>query len=61
MSSILIVFRELLFLGLIYDLFDFALEIVTSIGVGMIALCMSFQNTLKNGVFQEYEYFSTMK
>ena len=49
-TIILIVFGELLFLGLTYGLFDFALEIVASIGVGMVVLGISFQNTLKNWV-----------
>jgi small-conductance mechanosensitive channel len=49
-SVILIIFGELLFLGLSYGLFNFALEIVASIGVGMVILGMSFQNTLKNWV-----------
>ena len=49
-SVIVIIFGELLFLGLTYGLFDFALEIVASIGVGMVILGISFQNTLKNWV-----------
>ena len=49
-SVILIVFGELTYLGLSYGLFDFALELVASIGVGMIVLGISFQNTLKNWV-----------
>ena len=49
-SIILIIFGELLFLGLTYGLFSFALEIVASIGVGMVVLGISFQNTLKNWV-----------
>ena len=47
---ILIIFGELLFLGLSYGLFNFALELITSIGVGMVILGISFQNTLKNWV-----------
>jgi len=49
-AVIMIIFGELLFLGLTYGLFDFALEIVASIGVGMVVLGISFQNTLKNWV-----------
>ena len=49
-SVIMIVFAESLFLGLYYGLFDFALEIVASIGVGMVVFGISFQNTLKNWV-----------
>lgn len=49
-SIVLIIFGELLFLGLSYGLFDFALEIVASIGLGMVVLGISFQNTLKNWV-----------
>ena len=49
-TVILIIFGELLFLGLSYGLFNFALEIVASIGVGMVVLGISFQNTLKNWV-----------
>lgn len=49
-SILLIIFGELLFLGLSYGLFDFALELVASIGVGMVVLGISFQNTLKNWV-----------
>jgi len=47
---IMIIFGELLFLGLSYGLFNFALELVASIGVGMVVLGISFQNTLKNWV-----------
>lgn len=49
-SVIVIIFGEMVFLGLSYGLFDFALEIVASIGVGMVVLGISFQNTLKNWV-----------
>jgi small-conductance mechanosensitive channel len=49
-TVILIIFGELLFLGLSYGLFNFALELVASIGVGMVVLGISFQNTLKNWV-----------
>ena len=49
-SVILIIFAELAYLGLSYGLFDFALELVASIGVGMVVLGISFQNTLKNWV-----------
>ena len=49
-TVILIILGELLFLGLSYGLFNFALEIVASIGVGMVVLGISFQNTLKNWV-----------
>ncbi|MDH3618882.1 MAG: mechanosensitive ion channel family protein [Nitrosopumilus sp.] len=47
-TVISIIFGELLFLGLSFGLFNFALEIVASIGVGMVVLGISFQNTLKN-------------
>lgn len=49
-SVMVIIFGEMVFLGLSYGLFDFALEIVASIGVGMVVLGISFQNTLKNWV-----------
>ena len=56
---ILIIFGELLFLGLSYGLFNFALELVTSIGVGMVVLGISFQNTLKNRVAGIRIFFNT--
>jgi len=49
-TTVFIIFGELLFLGLSYGLFNYALEIVASIGVGMVVLGVSFQNTLKNWV-----------
>ena len=45
---IAIILGELAFLGVMFGLFDFALEIITSVGVGMVILGISFQHQLKN-------------
>jgi hypothetical protein len=42
--TLAIIFGELLYLGLSYGLFDFALEIIASVGVGMVLLGIAFQN-----------------
>jgi len=44
----IIIIGEIAFLGITFGLFDFALEIITSIGVGMVVLGISLQHQLKN-------------
>ena len=46
--SILIVLSEVTYLGTALGLFEFALEIITSIGVGMVLLGIALQHQLKN-------------
>ena len=48
--SLAIIFGEVLYLGLTSGLFDFALEIIASIGVGIVLLGIAFQNSLRNWV-----------
>ena len=45
---IVIIFAEVAFLGFNFGLFGFALEIITSIGVGIVILGIALQHQLKN-------------
>ena len=45
---IVIILGEIVFLSVMFGLFDFALEIITSVGVGMVILGISLQHQLKN-------------
>ena len=56
--SILIVFSEIAYLGTALGLFEFALEIITSIGVGMVLLGIALQHQLKNIVAGIGIYFN---
>ena len=56
--SILIVFSEIVYLGTALGLFEFALEIITSIGVGMVLLGIALQHQLKNIVAGIGIYFN---
>jgi|GEM_PF-2923872 len=56
--SILIVFSEIIYLGTALGLFEFALEIITSIGVGMVLLGIALQHQLKNIVAGIGIYFN---
>jgi len=46
--SILIIISEIAYLGTTLGLFEFALEIITSIGVGMVIFGIALQHQLKN-------------
>jgi moderate conductance mechanosensitive channel len=50
LATATIVLAELVYLGLNFRLFSFALEIITSIGVGMVIFGIAFQHQLKNMV-----------
>ncbi len=54
-----IVFGEVVYLGTAFGLFEFALEIITSIGVGVILIVITFQNSLKNWVAGIGIFFNT--
>ena len=54
-----IVFAEVIYLGTTFGLFVFALEIITSIGVGVILIVITFQNSLKNWVAGIGIFFNT--
>ncbi len=56
--SILIVLSEITYLGTALGLFEFALEIITSIGVGMVLLGIALQHQLKNIVAGIGIYFN---
>lgn len=56
--SILIVLSEVTYLGTALGLFEFALEIITSIGVGMVLLGIALQHQLKNIVAGIGIYFN---
>lgn len=43
-----IVIAELAYLGFTFGLFEFALEVITSIGVGMVLFGITLQHQLKN-------------
>jgi len=58
-ASILIVFSEIAYLGVSLGLFEFALEIITSIGVGMVLLGIALQHQLKNIVAGIGIYFNS--
>jgi len=46
--SIFIIISEIAYLGTALGLFEFALEIITSIGVGMVIFGIALQHQLKN-------------
>ncbi|QLH06525.1 mechanosensitive ion channel domain-containing protein [Nitrosopumilus ureiphilus] len=46
--SLLIVISEIAYLGASLGLFEFALEIITSVGVGMVIFGIALQHQLKN-------------
>lgn len=46
--SVIIALAEIGYLGIKFGLFSFALEIITSIGVGMVILGIAMQHQLKN-------------
>ena len=46
--SLVIIIPEIIFLGLSLGLFEFALEVITSIGVGMVIFGIALQHQLKN-------------
>jgi small-conductance mechanosensitive channel len=46
--SLIIIIPEIIFLGLSLGLFEFALEVITSIGVGMVIFGIALQHQLKN-------------
>ncbi len=46
--TIVIIITEIGYLGIKFGLFSFALEIITSIGVGMVILGIAMQHQLKN-------------
>ncbi len=48
--TILTVFGEVVYLSITFGLLQFALETITSIGVGIVFLGVAFQNKLKNAV-----------
>ncbi len=47
-ASFVIVISEIAYLGAVLSLFEFALEIITSIGVGMVIFGIALQHQLKN-------------
>lgn len=47
-ASLLIIISEIAYLGVSLGLFEFALEVVTSIGVGMVIFGIALQHQLKN-------------
>jgi len=57
-ASILIALSEIAYLGTSLGLFEFALEIITSIGVGMVLLGIALQHQLKNIVSGIGIYFN---
>ena len=48
--AILALFGEVIYLSIGFGLLQFALETITSIGVGIILLGVAFQNKLKNSI-----------
>ncbi|MDH3489437.1 MAG: mechanosensitive ion channel family protein [Nitrosopumilus sp.] len=46
--SIFIIISEIIYLGTVLKLFEFAIEVITSIGVGMVILGIALQHQLKN-------------
>jgi len=47
-ASLLIVISEIIYVGASLGLFEFALEIITSVGVGMVIFGIALQHQLKN-------------
>ncbi|MFB5629215.1 MAG: mechanosensitive ion channel domain-containing protein [Nitrosarchaeum sp.] len=47
-ASLLIIIAEFIYLGRSFGLFEFALEVITSIGVGMVIFGIALQHQLKN-------------
>ncbi|MCH9657821.1 mechanosensitive ion channel family protein [archaeon] len=48
--AILTVTGEVIYLSITYGLLEFALETITSVGLGIILLGVAFQNKLKNAI-----------
>ena len=48
--AILAITGEIIYLSVMFGLLQFALEIITSVGVGIILLGVAFQNKLKNAI-----------
>jgi small-conductance mechanosensitive channel len=48
--AILAITGEIVYLSIAFGLLDFALETITSIGVGLVFLGITFQNKLKNAI-----------
>ena len=48
--AILAIFGEVIYLSIAFGLLQFALETITSIGVGIILLGVAFQNKLRNSI-----------
>ena len=48
--AILAITGEIIYLSIAFGLLQFALETITSIGVGIILLGVAFQNKLKNAI-----------
>ena len=48
--AILAITGEVIYLSIAYGLLQFALETITSVGVGIILLGVAFQNKLKNAI-----------
>lgn len=47
-ASLLIIISEIIYLGASLGLFEYALEIITSVGVGMVIFGIALQHQLKN-------------
>ena len=47
-ASLLIIISEIVYLGASLGLFEYALEIITSVGVGMVIFGIALQHQLKN-------------
>jgi small-conductance mechanosensitive channel len=48
--AILTITGEVIYLSIAYGLLEFALETITSVGVGIVLLGVAFQNKLKNAI-----------
>jgi small-conductance mechanosensitive channel len=58
-ASLIILISESVYLGTTMGLFEFALEIVTSVGVGMVIFGIALQHQLKNIVSGVGIYFNS--
>jgi len=58
LASIIIILSEIAYLGTTLKLFDIALELITSIGVGMVIFGIALQHQLKNIVAGIGIYFN---
>ena len=48
--ALLTITGEMIYLSITYGLLEFALETITSVGVGIVLLGVAFQNKLKNAI-----------